>query len=109
MKNDAMQELLEQYRKKLPEKIFHLRTLIGNLKSSSSQETLKEIISAIHKLAGSAGTYGLMEISIECKKKEKELQHLITHFDKGKVSTSFFDDLIYFIEALERLSTEVRD
>ncbi len=67
------EELLEEYRKTIPEKIAFLQHLIARVKEKASEEHLKDLRLAVHKLAGNSGMYGYMRVSDICKEFEKEI------------------------------------
>ncbi len=56
MSKDAEQVLIEKYQKRLPEKITHIQEAININDKINAQ-------SQLHKLAGSAGMYGLVSVS----------------------------------------------
>ena len=61
-------EILEQYKKSIPAKLEEIEGLI--LEAKASSEALRF---AVHKLAGSSGTYGYHEASDLCKTLETNL------------------------------------
>ena len=68
-----MKELMEKYKKSIPDKLSKIHELINEVKRSPTQEALAALRLAIHKLAGSAGTYGYEQASILCQELEKKL------------------------------------
>ncbi len=56
MSKDAEQILIDKYLKKLPEKIVNLQNAVNTKDALNTQ-------SQLHKLAGSAGMYGLVSVS----------------------------------------------
>lgn len=67
-------DLINEYRASIPEKMSNLDTLCKALTEAPSKETLEPFKKAIHKIAGTAGTYGYAEVSTLCKSMELELQ-----------------------------------
>lgn len=74
--NDAAlqmsRHLFDQYSKSIPEKLLQIEQLIEESKSPS-REKIEALKSAIHKLSGSAGTYGYVKAGEACKHLEQKL------------------------------------
>jgi len=73
MEEEIPEELLEEYRKTIPEKLASLKQLIDLVVEEASEEHLKDLRMAVHKLAGNSGMYGYMKVSDICRKFEKEV------------------------------------
>lgn len=59
----ARQELQDLYISSFPDKITVLKSKLAELPQGPSSAALEELKSAVHKLAGSAGSYGFPEIA----------------------------------------------
>ncbi len=79
---DIIVRFTREYRETIPEKIRVLTGLIDKLKEKIDLETLKEFRMQIHKIAGSAGTYGFKTVSTLCREFEKELIEKVEHFEE---------------------------
>ena len=84
---DYIKELKEQYRSTIEEKLSELNSLVQIYSTNRNEETLESFRMAIHKLAGSAGSVGFMEVSDLCKKMENRILQGNRHF---------FDRLLFF-------------
>ena len=61
--DQALLKLREMYSKELPAKVAPISQLLQNILIGFSPESSVEIEKKIHKIAGSAGTYGFSELS----------------------------------------------
>jgi HPt (histidine-containing phosphotransfer) domain-containing protein len=73
MSEEIPEELKAEYRKTVPGKLSSLKQLIDLVVEDASEERLKDLRFAVHKLAGSSGMYGYIKVSDLCKKFELEL------------------------------------
>lgn len=69
----TFKKLQLHYQESIPEKIATLRQLITQFQNLQDLETLNSLRNAVHKIAGSAGTYGYSEVSVICKEFEGDL------------------------------------
>ena len=71
-KDDSIERIMQQegkkYRASIAGKVKVLEDLTAELKSKLDKETIKKLHHELHKLAGSAGTYGYNDASDICKK-----------------------------------------
>ncbi|MBS0623931.1 MAG: response regulator [Verrucomicrobia bacterium] len=72
--------LFTEYRKSISQKMALLQQLVQQLKQDCSLQNLKELQREIHKLAGSSGTYGYLEVSRICKNLELDILVHIKNF-----------------------------
>lgn len=75
--NDPFEGLLKNYIAGIGDKLALLIDLIQNVKKEHSQDSLLDLANAIHKIAGSAGTYGFPEVSKICKSLEFRIKEQI--------------------------------
>lgn len=66
-------EIMIRYQESIPGKIERLEEEILNLQRNPSLENLHIFKNEIHKISGSAGSYGYMKVSELCKKMEKKI------------------------------------
>jgi UDP-N-acetyl-D-glucosamine dehydrogenase len=71
--SDIFGQLKEEYEKKIPEKLGNLATQVEIVNGEKTEENIKDLRFMVHKLAGSAGTYGYPQVSVCCKEFEKEI------------------------------------
>ena len=63
--NGSLKEMVENYRKTIPEKIKNQSALFSNFEKDQSQENLEALFGHLHKQKGSAGMYGYQNVSKE--------------------------------------------
>lgn len=82
--NDPLPEVLKQlkqkYQNEIPEHLKELKQLIENVQKNVTLENLKALRLAIHKMSGSAGTYGYEEVSHICRQWDLEISQKIDAF-----------------------------
>ncbi len=71
--NAVFEQLKEEYEKGIPEKLGNIESQVGKVHGEESEENVKDLRFMVHKLAGSAGTYGYPQVSVCCKAFEKEI------------------------------------
>ncbi len=69
--------LFKKYAASLPEKLEHLGELVDHAIKSPEKNTFEELVNALHKLAGSAGSYGYIKAGELCKNLEVVLKNSI--------------------------------
>lgn len=72
----ALQKLIASFGKSLPEKLQEIRELHLD-EAQSDDEALKEYYTAVHRLAGSAGSYGFPEVSQSARVLDRYLSDVI--------------------------------
>ncbi len=72
--DDVLTELRNQYKETIYQKIEKIDNLIAVYKNEENNDTLIELTSDLHKISGSAGSYGYPEVSKRCKKMENILK-----------------------------------
>lgn len=73
-------EFVREYDRAIPEKLQKLEILISEFKKSMNLDSLTTLRFAVHKLAGSAGTYGYDSVSVICKEWDLQLLQKIKDF-----------------------------
>ena len=66
-------QLIEEYQKSIPNKLAELHRLTDTAYASPTKENVQLLFFALHKLSGSAGTYGYNSVSKICRKWATEL------------------------------------
>ncbi|MCH9613084.1 MAG: hypothetical protein S4CHLAM102_15880 [Chlamydiia bacterium] len=77
-------ELQEAYSQTVPEKLQNIRDCIEAIKQHVDDETLSAMRNCVHKIAGSAGTYGYTEVSQECRSMEECIVDALEHPDHAR-------------------------
>ncbi len=94
------------YSANLPEKIKEIIQLWSILRQSFSKETLYEFHRIIHSLAGSAGTYGYLQLSQACRDLDVYLQQLKDYPSLNAIQKSEIAHLIECIKNIKITSNE---
>ncbi|MBA2368666.1 MAG: response regulator [Candidatus Protochlamydia sp.] len=97
---EEFDEILIRYEKSIPEKIERLEEEILNLQRNPTLENLKIFKTEIHKIAGSAGSYGHMKVSELCKKMEKKIE------DQSEASNDGIGK--EWLESLDEFFTQIK-
>jgi chemotaxis protein histidine kinase CheA len=91
-----------EYLKTVPEKMQDLKELIQKLEQNIGLETLNSFRLKVHKIAGSAGTFGFMNASILSKAFEQEILANIALFNsQKKVQECFLKNCQLYLEKLQ--------
>lgn len=102
LNSDIYQKILADYRNTIPSKLTQLQQLIDAIHQNASAETLQALRLLVHKLAGNAGTYGYMDVTILCKKLDLELLKNIEEFNQGKTNPVFETGLESYLEQIRK-------
>jgi anti-anti-sigma factor len=111
------QQLFEHYTQSLPEKLQTLEDLIQAAADHPSQESIERLKASLHKISGSAGTYGYVKAGEICKQLEQKLEVnlQINKFDEAlfKVIHDLFRQIkfyfnITFYKDISKRNTAVR-
>lgn len=73
----AKSKVFDSFIQSIADKILSLQTLLDSAKLVPSKETYEAFKAALHKIAGSAGTYGYTKAGEACKKGELALEEAI--------------------------------
>jgi DNA-binding response OmpR family regulator len=88
--------LQQKYRQSLYSKFIRIHTLYQALQTHPSTEELRELRIEIHKITGSAGSYGYMQVSELCKSCEIKIQDLLENPQFNEQLAGFFDYFYHF-------------
>ena len=99
---EEWQRLQEQYRNTIPQKLSELKQLILAVQKSPTLETLGALRISVHKLAGSAGTYGFADVSAICKKMELEILATIDRIPLSSPDLKQLSDLSNYPTKIEK-------
>ena len=86
MSPNIPEKLLNQYHQSLRGKIVQLKELVQAVERGRDQTSLIALRAFIHKMGGSAGTYGYPEVSALCKEWDKLLIETIQKGLEGDLS-----------------------
>jgi len=100
--------LQEQYNNSIPEKLAMLQNLLNNIYKQGNEEALKDFKFQIHKMAGSAGLYGYMPVSLLCKELEQILIVDIQNFNTLGVAKIEQSWIIKYEDYLKKIKTEFK-
>lgn len=96
-------DLKISYQKTIPDKIERLEKMILNVQRHSTLENVQILKGEIHKIAGSAGSYGFIAVSEVCKTLETELAKQIEVIKQGQVNQGWFESLDEFFTQIKLL------
>lgn len=101
--NDTLEGVIKNYIKGVGEKLTLLSDLIHKAQNDPSPDSLLAFANAIHKIAGSAGTYGFPEVSKLCKTLEFNIKDRVdknSYTDKSFLDSfnQFFKDVRYHFQ-----------
>lgn len=69
----AEDDLIKEYVKTIGDKIGLLTELVKSVQANPSTDSLTALKNSVHKIAGSAGTYGFLDVSKICKDMEFQI------------------------------------
>lgn len=104
---EIRKQLIDEYRSTIPDKLNSIRQQIDAMYQSVDEKNLSALRFLVHKIAGSAGTYGYMQVSKVCKQFEQELLEKIEvakHSESHIEWVSNFES--YFVKIKEGFSNE---
>lgn len=100
-KTDSLKELKIRYQKTIPDKVELLTQLVKNAQKNPSETFLIALMDAIHKIGGTAGSYGFTTISTLCKSLEQVLikrVELIKNLPPDPIWLSSLDEFLQEIK-----------
>ncbi len=98
---DILQQFTLEYKQTIPEKIEKIQQLLGQLRERIDEENLKALRMHIHKIAGSAGTYGFTAVSEICIKFEKDLLDKLDHLKESQGNPSWLEGFEVYFEKIK--------
>lgn len=100
---EAEHPLVTEYRSTIPDKIAHIEALISELKNKVTQDTVAALRMAVHKLAGSSGTYGFDRCSQICRELDADLKVKLESFSSDVFNPEYVKMLEMFLVRLKSL------
>ena len=97
----ALKELQLRYQESIPEKVNNLRQLINQFQNLQDLDTLNSLRNAVHKIAGSAGTYGFSEVSKICKEFEGNLIQKIKNFSSRAQNSAWLAECENYVKKIQ--------
>lgn len=80
--DDVLKKFTEEYKLTIPEKLTALRQILDEMRQKITLENMKALRFNIHKIAGSAGTYGFASVSKLCREFELDLMRKLDFFEQ---------------------------
>lgn len=99
--DDFLEELKKEYQASVPEKISHVESLIQAVADNFSNETVEALKKELHKIAGSAGSYGHQEVSRFCKKMEVSLAEDLKKIEQFRNNPEWMNGLWFFFNNMK--------
>ena len=79
----AMERFRQEFATQLPARLQEARRLLDACRAApADDERLRELHRCVHKLAGTAGTFGMPEVSLEARAIEGRLDALLARADR---------------------------
>ena len=80
---EAMQRFRQEFAAQLPARLQEAQHLLAACIAAPADDArLRELHRCVHKLAGSAGTFGMREVSVQAQVVEDQLDVLLTQTDR---------------------------
>lgn len=99
--NDPLYTRLQaEYKQSIPHKLALLTHTLHALHQAITQEQLQELRMLVHKMAGSAGTFGYPEASTLCSACDQRLQALLEQYPACQESLDWLRELDHFLKQL---------
>lgn len=98
---EKLDKLRQEYREKLPAHLKDLHEQAVQLNDECSADVVTDLYQKLHKLAGSAGSFGLVEFSQQARKLEIQLQNWL---QGQKPSAAAVENLVAHVA---QLSTQI--
>ena len=93
-----MQRFQQEFAQQLPARLQEARQLLAACRAAPGDaERVRDLQRCMHKLAGSAGTFGMMEVSRRARVIEEQMQGLSKQEQRDAAA---FDRVAVLIEAL---------
>lgn len=73
----ALRKLIDSYRQALPDKLAELQILHASAAEDGDDDRLRAYYTAVHKLAGSSGSYGFPELSNTARVLDRYLSDIL--------------------------------
>lgn len=99
---DIMKHFREEYICSIPEKLKQLEELIDDVLETAREETIQSLRLHVHRIAGSAGTYGFPEVSTACKEFERVILQKIEESKNLKEDIQWGEELISYLEIIKK-------
>lgn len=99
--NEILSDLVDEYQKSIGEKIENIEKLLLEVEKNPSLENLSALKTEVHKIAGSAGSYGYKKAGDLCKALDNKLKELIDHFPDQGVPADWINSLDEFYGKLK--------
>lgn len=101
--SEDLKKLREFYIGTIPEKLELIEKLIQEMETTVYEKTLIELRMHIHKIAGSAGTYGFPTVSVICRQFEGEILKKIEEIKNSSGDPTW---MILFRSYLKKIKKE---
>lgn len=97
----ALPDIKASYQKSIFDKVERLENLIRRVKKNPNQKNFQDLRTEIHKLAGSSGSYGYVNVSSLCKELEVDLTHQMELIKEASFDLNWLNVLDHFFTDLK--------
>lgn len=97
----TLEKLEAEYKKNFPGKIELFQSLMDALHHSFQEETLLALRIEVHKMAGSAGSFGFPEVSVICKEFERDIIQKIKELPSSGENSQWILDFDSYLKKIK--------
>lgn len=101
--NDVLKKFTEEYKLTIPEKMATLRQILDEMKEKITLDNMNALRFNVHKIAGSAGTYGFGNVSKMCRDFEFDIMRKLDFWGEVPGNPAW---LVEFEATFEKIKKE---
>ncbi len=98
---EALAKAQELYKYSICDKVECLENLLNEVQKTPSGLSLKGLQNELHKISGSAASFGYPDVGALCKSKEKQIQDIFDHSELFPPSIDWMDSLQEFLKKIK--------
>lgn len=98
----GFEKLKEEYNKDISKKLQLLKNCIEDLQQPNHQDKLKKLRIEVHKIAGTAGSFGFSQVSETCKEMEKYLIQKINEQPSSRENSGWITELESYLNNIQK-------
>lgn len=97
-----LERLSREYRKTIPEKLKLMQFYVDSMRPAIQKEFLMLLKLEVHKMAGTAGSFGFLQVSEVCKAFEIDLHEKIQQFSTPNANEPWIADFDLYLEKIRK-------
>lgn len=98
---EKMNKIREEYLKTVPDKLLFIDQKLDEMKEEIQEEHLRALRLHVHRIAGSAGTYGFPKVSTCCKQFEQEILNKMQELKDSTHDPKWINGLYSYLEMIK--------